>query len=317
MANYHSFGDMKFSPDLSSEVLLKILKSNPLYGDADAFYTEVIDTLYPEVEKEFFATEKPYTQLNFPDEGGVTAYFSRNMTKADLATVKEILNHEKIDVLNTRAFKLEDKMVITVGSISKNGTRSGELKGVKYDINYGEFAPYLEEMNVYLTECLKYCANENQLTMVQKYIEHFNSGSIDDHKDSQRAWVKDKGPVVESNIGWIETYVDPENVRAYFEGMVAIVDKVKSEKFGNLVKSSETIIPLLPWPKEMEKDNFLAPDFTLLDIVTFASNSCPLGINIPNYDDIRCNEGFKNVFLGNVMAAMKASNVQFATPEQA
>ena len=140
--------------------------------------------------------------------------------------------------------------------------------------------------------------------MVQKYIEHFNSGSIDDHKDSQRAWVKDKGPVVESNIGWIETYVDPENVRAYFEGMVAIVDKVKSEKFGNLVKSSETIIPLLPWPKEMEKDNFLAPDFTLLDIVTFASNSCPLGINIPNYDDIRCNEGFKNVFLGNVMASM-------------
>jgi dipeptidyl-peptidase-3 len=51
--------------------------------------------------------------------------------------------------------------------------------------------------------------------------------------------VKDLGPVVESNMGWIETYIDPENIRAYFEGWVAIVDKEKSEKFKALVTNSE------------------------------------------------------------------------------
>ena len=153
--------------------------------------------------------------------------------------------------------------------------------------------------------------------MVKKYIEHHIDGNIDTHKDSQRYWVKDKGPVVESNMGYIETYIDPENVRAYFEGWVAIVDKEKSEKFQNLVKNSEKIIPLLPWPKHMEKDNFLAPDFTTLEIICFATNSCPLGINIPNYDDIRQNEGFKNVFLGNSMPSYTMSSVQFATEEQA
>lgn len=102
-------------------------------------------------------------------------------------------------------------------------------------------------------------------------------------------------------MGWIETYVDPSGTRAYFEGWVAIVDKVKSEKFRNLVKASEHIIPLMPWPKEWEKDNFLAPDFTMLEVISFATNGCPLGINVPNYDDIRENEGFKNVFLGNSM----------------
>ena len=153
--------------------------------------------------------------------------------------------------------------------------------------------------------------------MVEKYIEHFNSGDIEAHKDSQRHWVKDLGPVVESNIGWIETYIDPTNQRGYFEGWVAVVDKIKSEKFGNLVKNSEHIIPLLPWPKNMEKEKFLAPDFTTLEVICFAANGCPLGINIPNYDDIREVEGFKNVYLGNAMPQIKISNIQFATEEQA
>ena len=122
--------------------------------------------------------------------------------------------------------------------------------------------------------------------------------------------------MVESNIGWIEVYIDPENIRAYFEGWVAIVDKDKSVKFKKLVENSETVIPLLPWPKEMEKDHFLAPDFTTLDVLCFATNSCPLGINIPNYDDIRDNEGFKNVFLNNSAPSYAISAMQFATEEQ-
>lgn len=152
--------------------------------------------------------------------------------------------------------------------------------------------------------------------MIEKYIEHYNNGNVETHKDSQRAWIKDQGPVVESNMGWIETYVDPENIRAYFEGWVAIVDKEKSRKFKKLVENSVKVIPQLPWPKEMEKDNFLAPDFTTLEVICFATNGCPLGINIPNYDDIRDNEGFKNLYLGNVMGAVNIKNVQFATPEQ-
>ena len=61
MSNYHSFGDMKFIPDLTPETFKKILTSNPLYGDQNAFYREVIDELYPQVEIEIFTIEKPFT----------------------------------------------------------------------------------------------------------------------------------------------------------------------------------------------------------------------------------------------------------------
>jgi len=47
MGNYHSFGDMKFVPELAPEDFKAILLSNPLYQDEDACYKEVIDELYP------------------------------------------------------------------------------------------------------------------------------------------------------------------------------------------------------------------------------------------------------------------------------
>lgn len=263
-----------------------------------------------------FALEKPFASLGLPEEGGTTGYFSPSMTAEDLQLIKDFLADIKLSPLNTRAFKLPDgSLEITVGSIQQK-VEPHTFKGRHIRVVYGEFAPYLKEVVHYLTEAAKYAANDTQREMMELYVRHFETGSVDLHKDSQRKWIKDKGPVVESNLGWIEVYIDPENIRAYFEGWVAIVDKAKSEKFQRLVANSEAVIPQLPWPRAMEKDSFLAPDFTTLEVIAFATDSCPLGINIPNYDDIRDNEGFKNVFLGNSAKSYAISAMQFATPEQ-
>lgn len=94
-----------------------------------------------------------------------------------------------------------------------------------------------------------------------------------------------------------------------------MVDKAKSEKYQKFVQKGAEIVKLFPWPHEYEMDKFLSPDFTSLDLICFACNGCPLGINIPNYDDIRQVEGFKNVYLDNAMPKANKSSMQYVTEE--
>ena len=59
-------------------------------------------------------------------------------------------------------------------------------------------------------------------------------------------------------------------------GFTAIVNKQLSAKYEKLVERAPELIKCLPWGKDFEVDVFRKPDFTALEILSFATGGAIL-----------------------------------------
>ncbi|KAL9953202.1 hypothetical protein ACROYT_G040579 [Oculina patagonica] len=318
LGNYKSFGDTKFVPDLPKEKLQRIVFSSKAYE----LNSKRVEQLWNDCGDTAFTLNSKTQQLGLGQQG-LSTYYSSNCVKTDAEFVQEFMKEKEIETYNTRLFKEEKdghvtyilRLASAVTTVEPCPGASGEqdntaavlgsheFKGCTVKVERGDYSGILKKVVEHLDKAKEFTANDNELSMLKNYIHSFTTGSVQAHKDGSRFWIRDKGPIVETYIGFIETYRDPFGVRAEYEGFVSVVNKEMSAKFTSLVSSAEELLPELPWPAEYEKDKFLRPDFTSLDVLGFGSSGIPAGINIPNYDDIRQEEGFKNVSLGNVLAA--------------
>nr|XP_030689336.1 dipeptidyl peptidase 3 isoform X3 [Globicephala melas] len=317
MGNYKSFGDTKFVPNLPKEKLERVI----LGSKAAEQHPEEVGGLWQTCGELMFSLESRLRHLGLGKEG-VTTYFSGNCTMEDAKLAQGFLDSQNLSAYNTRLFKevgQDGKPCYEVRLASVLSTepildsemnsklKSYEFQGSNFRVTRGDYAPILQKVVEHLEKAKAYAATSHQEQMLAQYIESFTHGSIEAHKKGSRFWIQDKAPIVESYIGFIESYRDPFGSRGEFEGFVAMVNKAMSAKFEWLVASAEQLLKELPWPPAFEKDKFLTPDFTSLDVLTFAGSGIPAGINIPNYDDLRQTEGFKNVSLGNVLAVAYAT----------
>ncbi|XP_060070560.1 dipeptidyl peptidase 3-like [Ylistrum balloti] len=318
MGNYKSFGDSKIIPNLPKEKFEAVVMKSAAY-EKDAIG---IKALWESVSERMFGLTERQKELGL-GEKGTTSYFSANCDLDDAKIAQEFLTAKDLSPYNTRLFKTtqggKTSYEVRLASVA---TDDGPIKGCQegilgsheftptstsqpcmFRVTRGDYSPLMSLVAENLKKAQEYAANDLERNMLEEYIESFTSGSIPSHKNGSRHWIKNTGPIVETYIGFIESYRDPFGMRGEFEGFVAVVNKEMSAKFTNLVTNAEKFLPLLPWPASFEKDKFLRPDFTSLDVLAFGGSGIPAGINIPNYDDIRQSEGFKNVSLGNVIVS--------------
>lgn len=324
--NYKGFGDSKFIPRCHPETIEALASAVPKAK-------EVLEKSKISVTA-FYATteESGLMHLGFPDKGHLSTYYpdSPDITQDEIEQISDFMAEKKLLPENTRLRKTKEGnfQLLIASGLAKPPPEGGDagpetvfdlgekLDGKKLELLYGDHIEELAKIALHIKKAGLNAANDRQKQMMDEYANSFGSGSLNAFKESQKLWVKDIGPMVETNIGFIETYRDPANVRAEWEGLVAMVNRERTQAFQKLVDAAPSMIPKLPWSRDFEKDNFQAPDFTSLEVLTFNGSGIPAGINIPNYNDIRQEIGFKNVSLGNVLSA-KAPNepIPFIHPQ--
>lgn len=317
LGNYKSFGDKKFIPKLLVDEFEQLIQR---------VNNDEVSALFKKVKEPLYDTK--FSLLGWPENGQLSSYYVGNniVTKEDANEVNSTLAKAGVMPENTRVEKLDDGSFVVHVASADTSNNTGYYPesmvtsdGKTVSFKFGDHSKEFQQIVKHLTAAKDYVANDTQLKLLEYYIESFKTGSMNAHKKSQIEWVKDIKPQVESNIGFIETYRDPSGVRGEWEGLVAMVNKDRTAKFSTLVNSATDLIGKLPWDKFYEKDTFNPPDFTSLEVLTFANSGIPAGINIPNYDDVRLNYGFKNVSLGNVVSAnpkhpKKAEVISFLDP---
>lgn len=299
---YQSFGDKKLIPQMKKEdftVLVEKFLKEPL----TEYDLHVIDRIYSLKD-----SEKMY---GYPPSN-YTAYYYDFDDESECKMVNEDMKTLGIDPLNNMVERLFKKKIYQINIPSIYTKRMEyEVYDRKYIVNYGYHQRALTRVVKNLRKAKSYSESDERTKMLDSYCDHFILGDINFHKDSQRHWVKDKQPPIEVNLGAIETYVDPAGIRAEFEAFVSIVNKSRSKTFADLVSMAPKLLTLFPWGKVFEKDKFLEPDYSALEVLTFTAAGIPAGINIPNYDDIRQKDGFKNVSLENIIkSSLKATDKQ-------
>jgi dipeptidyl-peptidase-3 len=195
--------------------------------------------------------------------------------------------------------------------IDEIGTEIGTFNGLPVVVTKGLHSDVVKKMVYWLKLAQQTALNPTQTQMFELLIRHYETGEIADHMEYSQLWVSDIDPPVEHYHGFIESYRDPSGVRAEWENWVAAINPKDSEFLHKFVAASAVMLPLLPYPPEYERKNFTPPSYNAIEFLTIIASYMPQGINVPNYDEIRLNFGFKNVTSANVLAALRPTAEEY------
>ena len=149
-----------------------------------------------------------------------------------------------------------------------------------------------------------------------------------DYFDSDVAWMRLEGNLIDPTIGPYEVYEDRRyGYKAAFESFIGIKDPAESERLAGLVSQLPALEQALPIPDEHKNlDRPFTSPISVVDLA-YAAGDTRAGVqtiafNLPNDPRVREQEGSKKVMLKNVIEAKFETILQpialnVLVPEQA
>ena len=221
----------------------------------------------------------------------------------DILTCSSVNFHEGLSLTDLNGFRethpLNSRLVKKGGKVVEEVYRAG-----RGDVPPGRYAKELKVMIGFLEKARAY-ADETQAAVLGHLIDYLATGDPKAFRAYDIAWVQHETPV-DAILGFIETYKDPRGQKGAFEGIVHFVNGRMTRLQKNLASLAQYFEDRAPWDDVYKRKEFTVPianAVNVLHAVGDAGPMPPIGVNLPNEEDIRERYGNKSVSLVNVMDA--------------
>ena len=268
---------------------------------------ETLDAMLARMQPLFFdAAVDPIVTNKTPGPGKDILAESANNLYVNV-TMKDLEGFKERYPLNSRLVKKDGRLVEEVYKA-----------GGRYDAEIRRIVQHLEAAIPYATEPMA--------KALRALIAWYQTGETADRVAYDIAWVQDRNSPVDTINGFIEVYMDPRGQKGSWEALVFYVNREKTEGIRKLAADAQWFEDRMPWDDRYKKQGVKGITANAIDVVVETGDSgpiTPVGINLPNDQDIREKYGSKSVSLSNVNEAYEGSTAaefrrEFAwTPEEA
>lgn len=170
----------------------------------------------------------------------------------------------------------------------------------------GMYSPYLERIDFWLGEALRYADDEGQREVIALLREYYRTGSLATFDRYSIAWVAQTRPRVDFINGFIEVYGDPLGLKGSWEGIVHYRDLEATRRTETLCRRAQWFEDNSPVDARFKKREVRGVTANVVCAAMLGGDEYPasaIGINLPNADWIRARHGSKSVTISNLTAA--------------
>ncbi len=295
---HHHYASKKMTPKFTSEYFINELINETSSSDDYAFpLLEGEDKmdLARDLDEIIFNPQIDAKRVNRDANvdiilNSANNYYAPNITENDVNEFykREIENRAPEYGLNSKLVKDEN----------------GKVYEQTYKVD-GMYGNAIKEMIYWIEEAKEVAENEEQKKSFNLLIEYYNTGDISKWDEYCVQWVKTQTDIDWIN-GFVEVYGDAAGRKGAYESIVQIKDMEAS-------KTTEVINEYVQWFEdnssimdEHKKENVVGVSYKVVTVAMEsgdASPSSPIGVNLPNNNWIRTEQGSKSVSLGNLIAA--------------
>jgi dipeptidyl-peptidase-3 len=186
--------------------------------------------------------------------------------------------------------------------------RDGRLVEEVYRVG-GRYSREIETIVRHL-EAARPCATPAMDAALGALVRCYRTGEAADREAYDIAWVRDKDSAVDTVNGFVEVYLDARSVKGAWGAMVFYVNHARTDAIRALARHAQWFEDHMPWDPKYRKPNVTGISASAIDVVMESGDSGPLtpiGVNLPNDENVRERHGSKSISLVNVMEAYERS----------